>query len=154
MWHYVGHSLCWCVWVPVRESLCLLWREPKQRAWAPTRPEVDEGRKVPEKTERDLVDKGKQKEAVRRWKQGREDKRREVRKTTAKTCWHTEAGLTNARRQVSIASGLVRVHARVSSQKAENVSKTSLYLALGANPGPCLFVCSFLPLSRLCFAYL
>ena len=44
-----------CVWVPVRESLCLFWRETHtkgQRARFPTRPEAVEGRKVPEKVGR------------------------------------------------------------------------------------------------------
>ena len=56
-----GHSLCCvcvcvcvCVCAPVRESLCLLWRETHTKgltARPPARPEVDEERKVPEKTE-------------------------------------------------------------------------------------------------------
>ena len=86
----------------------------------PTSPEVDEGMEVPEKTERVSWQRrpeedGQQKGPVDRtgqsgrWKQGREERRTEVRKTTAKTCWSTEAGLTNARKWVTIPSGLVEV---------------------------------------------
>ena len=39
----------------------------------------------------------------------RGDQSTEVRKATAKTCWPTDAGLTNAKRWVSIASGFVGV---------------------------------------------
>ena len=145
MWHYVGHSLCWYVWVPVSESLFLLWRETHTKGLSTrslARPEVDEGRKVLEKTKRVSW----QRRAVRIWKQNREE-RTKVRKTTAKICWPTEAGLNNSRRQVSIASGFVRVfarvHARVSSQNAQKMSQTSPFLTLGANPSPCLFVCLF-----------
>ena len=55
MWHYVGHSFCWCMCAPVRESLCLLWRETHTKGLStrfPTRPVVDERMKVLEKTER------------------------------------------------------------------------------------------------------
>ena len=51
------------------------------------------------------------------------DQSTEVRKVAARTCWLTDAGLTHARRWVSIASGSVRVFARVqapvSSQNAQ-----------------------------------
>ena len=67
-------TLCWpfvvlvcvCVCVSVRESLCLLWRETHTKGLStrsPTRPEVDEGMKVPEETER-AVDKGGQKRTI------------------------------------------------------------------------------------------
>ena len=65
-----GHSLCWvCVCAPVRESLCLLWRETHTKgltARSPARPEVDEERKVPEKIEKieSQLTKGRQGEAV------------------------------------------------------------------------------------------
>ena len=45
----------------------------------------------------------------------------------------------------------VRIHAHVSTQKAKCHKVPPL--ALGANPSPCLFVCSFLPPSRLCFVW-
>ena len=47
-----------CVCVPVRESLCRLGRETHRKgltARPPTRPEVDEERKVPEKTDGQLT---------------------------------------------------------------------------------------------------
>ena len=149
-----------CRGVPVRESVCLFWRETHKKSLRTSsriRPE-GQGKEGPRRRQRELVDNGEQKKAVRRWKQGKEGRRIEFRKTTAKTCWPTEAGLTNARRQVSIASGFVgvfaRVHARVSSQNGQKVLQNFLFLALGANPGPCLSVYSFLPPSQLCFAYL
>ena len=52
-------------------SLCLFWRESHTKglsARSPLRPEVDEGREVPEKTER-AVDKGGLKRTVRRREQ-------------------------------------------------------------------------------------
>ena len=47
VWHNGWHSF---LWVQVRESLCLFWRETHTkglRARSPTRPEEDERRKVP-----------------------------------------------------------------------------------------------------------
>ena len=165
-----------CVWVPFRETLCLFWREIHTkglRVRSLTRSEEDEGRKVQEIY--------RQERAVKRRSQSGEgsgrdqsteqvsqemrvgqrgDPSTEFRKAFAKTCWPTDAGLTNARILVSIPSGFVRVfarvHAHVSSQKAQKVSQTS---PLGVNPSPCLFVClfvylfvcSFLPPSRLCW---
>ena len=65
-WHYVAiRSVgCVCVGAPVRESLCLLRRETHTKGLTtrfPARPEVNELRKVPEKTE--SVDKGRQRRA-------------------------------------------------------------------------------------------
>ena len=58
--------LCWvCVCAPVRRSLCLFWRETQTKGLSsrsPARPEVDEERKVPKRTEG--VDKGRRREAV------------------------------------------------------------------------------------------
>ena len=57
---------CVCGRVPVRESLCLLWRETHTKgltARPSARPEMDEERKVPEKTER-AVDNDGQKRPV------------------------------------------------------------------------------------------
>ena len=97
-WHDVEHSL----WgVPVRRSLCLFWRETHTNglcAESPMRPK-GRGKESPreqsaEGSSRDQSAEG----GLRRWKQGREERRTEVRKTTAKTCWPTEAGLTNMRR--------------------------------------------------------
>ena len=57
MWPFVV-SCCVCMSAPVRESLRLLWRETHTKgltARPPTRPEVDEERKVAEKTESQLT---------------------------------------------------------------------------------------------------
>ena len=51
LWHNGWHSFLWVwVWVPVRGSLCLFWRETNTkglRAIFPTRPEEDKGRQGP-----------------------------------------------------------------------------------------------------------
>ena len=132
--------------------------KPTQRACAQDRKWTRKGRS--QKRQKKTVCRRDQsiEQAVTWWKQGREERRAEVRKTTAKTCWPTETVWTNAKRQVSIVSGFVRVFIRVkaciSSQNSQKVSQTSLFLALGAGPSPCFSVCSFLPHSRLCFTYL
>ena len=87
MWIYLWHD-GWrsflFVWVSVGESLCLFWHETHrkdQRARFPARPEVEEGRKVPEKIERanwqrmaeensqqqGAEETGRQNRAVKRW---------------------------------------------------------------------------------------
>ena len=52
-------TVCWafiglvCEWVPDREFLCLLWCETHTKGLStrfPARPEVDEGRMVPQNT--------------------------------------------------------------------------------------------------------
>ena len=82
MWQYVGHSLCWCVWVPVRESLWLFWCETHIKGLSsrsPVRTEVDEGRKVTEKIKRvnwqrrpERRPRKEQKRTVNLWEQSRE----------------------------------------------------------------------------------
>ena len=101
----------------LRRSLCLFWCEThtkRLRTRSSARPEVKAGRKVREKTER-VSRQRRAKEtsrleiAVQRMRQSAEGgnenmevgQRREpteVKKMTAKTCWPTEAGLTNAKR--------------------------------------------------------
>ena len=147
MWHYGWHPFL-CVWVPVREFLCLLWCETHTKGLGTrslARPEVDEGRKISEKTERVSWQRrpeedGQQKGPVDRtgqsgrWKQCREERRTEVRKTTVKTYWPTEAGLANARKWVGILSGFVEVSRKYMSTIAwkctENYSKVSQTLPL------------------------
>ena len=114
LWHYVGHSLFWCVWVSVRESLCLFSHETHTEgldARSLARPEVDEGRKVPEKTER---------VSWQRWPEG--DSQGQSRR------WEWDRRRTQST-EVSVASGFcgsfVRVHARVSSQNAQKVLRNS-----------------------------
>ena len=126
MWHDVRHSLCGCVcvWVPVRESLCLFWRETPKKALctrSPTRPEEGSQQKGAEEESR-------QERSVKRRTQSGEgsnrdqsteqasqemrvgqrgDQSTEVRK--AKACSPLDARLTNARIQVSIPCGFVGV---------------------------------------------
>ena len=117
-----GRSVSRCV--AIRFRLC--WRhsdnlfvcfgaKPTQRARSPARPEVEEGRKVSEKTERVSWQRKAEENSrleIAVWGRTRSteggsekmevEQRREpteVRKVTAKTCWPTKAGLTNARRQ-------------------------------------------------------
>ena len=105
---------CVGVCTPVREFLCLLLRETHTkglRARSPARPEVEEGKNVPEKTESQLTKGGWREQSAWDSSPGKDTvdsekmdvgQRREwteVRKTAAKTCWPTAAGLTNARRR-------------------------------------------------------
>ena len=79
----------------------------------------------------------------------------EVRKTTAKTYWPTEAGLTNARR-CQHCKWLVRISFEYTLTLAHRMHSVTdfPFLVLGVDPSPCLFVCSVPPPSQLCFAYL
>ena len=118
LWHDGWHPFLW-VWMPVRESLCLFWRETHPKGLclrSPTRPDVDEGRNIRERTEGDSQKKGaaetsRLNRSVKRWVREKGDQSTEVRYATAKTCWPTDAGLTNARRWVSIPSGLWKFRA-------------------------------------------
>ena len=82
-----------------------------------------------EDRERESVDKGRQKITVQGRTQSAEEgsekmsaeQRREsaeVRKTTAKTFWRTKAGLTNAKRWVSIPSGFVEVSRKIHARNS------------------------------------
>ena len=124
------------------QRISLFWRETHTkglRARSPARPEVDEGKKVPEKTERAS------------WQRKAEETSR------------LESAVKRRRRtqsiEVSIASGFcgsfARVHARVNSQIAQKVlHRLPPLLTFGADPSPCLIVCSSLQPSRLCFVWL
>ena len=169
MWHYGWHPFLW-VWVPVRESLCLFWCETHTkslRARTPTRPEEDEGKKVPE-----TVDwRGQSREEGRSQQKGaggdqltkqisqgmrvgqRGDQSTEVRKAAARTCWPTDTGFTNARIWVSIPSGFEEVSLKYTpviawkcTGSSTKVSKTSLLLWLEVTQScDCLFFFSFIP---------
>ena len=55
------------VLAPLRRSPCLLWCETQTkglRARSPARPEVEEGRKVQEKTERELTTEGRKEDSA------------------------------------------------------------------------------------------
>ena len=130
-WKYYNVSrvtLCWCVWMPVRESLCLLWRETHTkglRTRSPIRRRQSGGESRTEK---------------------REELNSEIRLLIPvdlqRLGWPTRGD-----KSVLVVAGFMRVfarvHARVSSQNAQKVSQTSPFLALGANQSPCLFVCLF-----------
>ena len=91
MWSFIVLG----VYAPVRESLCLLWRETQTKGLSlrsPVRPEVDEERKVPERTEGQLAkeDGERQLTTVNRRRQekmeaGQRRESTEVRNATAKT---------------------------------------------------------------------
>ena len=71
LWSFVVLGMC--VHAPVREYLSLLWHETHTKnltARSPARPDVDEGREVPDKKEGQLT-KGGRREAVDNWEQRR-----------------------------------------------------------------------------------
>ena len=151
MWHDIGHSLCGCVWVPVRGSLCLFWRENHTKglcARYPTKPEKEEGRKFSEISRQDR--------AVRRSGQNRPVKRTDQ-STEVGGRWRLrktfqDSGLTNARKWVCIPSGFVRVSPEYTLVLAHRMHKSVTnfsLLAVEAKPIPWLFVL-FLPPTRLC----
>ena len=86
----------------------------------------------------------------------RGDQSTEVRKVAAKTCWPTDAGLTNARRWVSIPSGFVEVSrkytpaiTRKCTESYTKVSQTFPLLCVElTQASDCLFFFSSTP--RLC----
>ena len=148
-------SVCGCQ--PENSIVCFA-AKPTQGGWVRDRKWTREERS--QRKQRESVDKGgwrelsaegsrrdqsAERDSAKMRVGHRGDQSTEVRKTTAKTCWPTEAGLTNTRCQHC--KGFVRVF--VSSQDAQ-ICHFSLRV-LGANPSQCLFFCSFLPPSRLCF---
>ena len=123
MWHYGWHPFL-CVWVPVREYLCLFWHKIHKRACARDLPldRKEKGRKVSEISlqERSVKRRTHSAEGSRRDQsteqvsqemrvRQRGDQSTEVRKEAAGTCWPTDVGLTNAGRWVCIPSGFVKV---------------------------------------------
>ena len=156
---------CWAfvvwVWVPVRGSLCLFWRETHTkglRARFPTSPEEDEGRKVPERKKgvrrRNQNREGSRTDQLReqgsRQKSGEADGRE--RPPLEPIDW--DAGLANVKRWVSILCSFVGISLEYTLTRAHRILgkyHKLLPFALGANPSPWLFVLLFLhPLSCVC----
>ena len=85
----IRSSVCGC---QSDDPFVWFWRETHTKGLctgSPTRPEEEKGRKVLEKAKESIQQKGaretgRQKEAVRKGKHGREERRTEVRKMTAK----------------------------------------------------------------------
>ena len=140
MWHNGGHSLCrcGCRWVPVRGFVCLFWHEihtKDLRVRFPMRPEEDERRQDPRAVNReDLV--------IVRERQLMKEELGLV---------DPEAGLTSARRWVSVPGSCVRISLRYSlviatdAQKSQKSVQTSPFLGLRLTQVlACLFF--FLPL--------
>ena len=145
---------CWVflvwVWVLVRGSLCLFWRETYTKglhARFSTRLDEDEGRQGPkEKRERG----SQEKEEEQRSGLNRPVSRRK--RSTAGTCEHR--GLVSQRERMSqrpwwFCGNFARIHARDSSQNARKVSQTSPFLRKELTR-VCVCLFSFLPPSRLC----
>ena len=137
--------------------------KPTQRAYARDRKWTREGRS--ERRRESAEEDSRIEIAVQRRTQSAEggsekmetEQRREsteVRKTTAQTCWPTEAGLTNARKWVSIPSGFVEVSCKYTpaiackcTERCTKVSQTSPLLRLNLNQARvCSFVLFFHPL--------
>ena len=130
------------------EDSCLFWRETHAkglRARSPTRPEEDEGRKVPELNRRNQSrDQGS--------RQTRVVGRREQELGPV----DSEAGLANVRGWVSVPGGVVGILLEYTlalvhrcTENHAKVSQNSPFLRLELNQVcGCLF--SFLPPSRLC----
>ena len=150
VWHDVGHSLCRCVWVPVRGFLGLFWRETHTkglRVRSPTRPGEDEGKRVPEKQS---VREGQLREV------GRTEHSREKKQSTeVGGSWRSrktfeDSGLTNTRKWVGIPSGFVGVSLEYTLVLVQRMHKSVTYfspIGLGANPSPWfLFFFFFHPL--------
>ena len=111
VWHDLGNLLC--VGVPVRESLCVDFVQKHTKGLStrsPTRPEADEGRKVPKisRHERAVKRKTQSAEGSSRYQSTEQASQEmwvgqgggqltQVRKATARACWPTDAGVTNAR---------------------------------------------------------
>ena len=106
--HFYG-----CRLVQVRRFFCLFWRETHTKAFCArslTRPEVDAGRKVPERQSAEGSSRDKSTEQVsQEMRVGqRGDQSTEVRKPAGRTCWPTDAGSTNTR-CLRVPSGFVEV---------------------------------------------
>ena len=142
--------------MPVRGSLCLFWRETHtkgMRVRLPTRPEEDEGRQSPRAEQKKGVNRRGQ-STEQGSQQGRAVNRNR-RKPTVKEMQllgpvDPEAVLANVRGWVSIPGGCegISLECRLAiayrcTESFTKVSQTSLFLALGANPSPWLFVLLF-----------
>ena len=143
------------------DSFVCFWRETHTKglqARSPTRPEEDEGRKVPElKRSQSTGESSQEKVAVKRWELVREEtsqqksERRLLRPVDRQMpVWPTREDKSAL---LVTCGSFARVHAHVSPLKHrmhKSVTNFSL-LALGANPSPWLFVLLFFhPLGCVC----
>ena len=162
LWHDGWHSFLWVwMWVPVRGSRCLFWRETHTkglRAGFPTRLEEQEERQGPRKkesrTEQSRTEQGRELNRVvdrtgqsaGEWSWQKSGVANGHGKATTWTCGpRGRVGQCKRMSQRSwwFCGNFVRIPARDSSQMhrkvCKNVTNFSL-LALRANPSPCLFV--------------
>ena len=149
-------SVCGC---PSENSFVCFGAKPTQRLAHEISHETWRGwRKEGPREEKKTVSRRKQKGLVdrtgrsKRWNQDREERRTEVRKTTAKTCSPTEAGLTNARKWVSIPCCFVEVSCKYTptiawkcTESCTKVSQTSLLRLQLTQIRFCLFIPFFQP---------
>ena len=144
MWAFV----VW-VWVSASQKIPSFWCETYTnglRAWFPTKPEEDEGRKEgPRREQKKPVKRRKQNVWTKqstgesKWLLGCIDRRPDW------PTWEDESAWW-------LCGNFVRIHTRDSLQMHGELHKSVTnfsFPVLRANPSPCLF--SFLPPSRLCF---
>ena len=126
------------MWSLVRESLCLLWRETHTKGLStrsPTRPEGRGKEGLREDRESQLT-----KEGRRRQSEERSSRNRSTELGSQEMSQHSKW----------LCGSFVHIHACKCMESCTKVSQTPP-LVLGADPSPCLFFCSFLPPSQLCF---
>ena len=133
-----------CVCGRRTENLCLLWRETQTKVLSsrsPTRPEIEEERKVPEKTESQLTKKDEERQSTT---ESRRDQ----------SVWDSSSGEGRSAeggskgRQLAFLVAFVEVSRKIQARNSlqmhgECKVSQNPFLALGADPSPCLFVCSF-----------
>ena len=171
MWHCVGHSLYWCVCVCVCVCVCqsensfaCFDAKPTQRVWARDLPRdrKDEGRKVTEDSQQKGAEKDSRHErSVKRRTQSAEgiavdkDESR-AEKREQKSERRLLRGRVNQREMSALLVALWEFSLEYTLALAQIMHKKghidSPLPGLRADPSPCLFVCSFLPPFRLCFA--
>ena len=123
MWHYGWYPFL-CVWVPVRESFCLFWRETltkSLRMRSPTKPK-GRGKEGPREESTEEKRRRQSAEWSRRDELAGENSQEKVNQEMR----FRQRGEQST--EVSMANGFVRVfarvHARVSSENAQKVSQT------------------------------
>ena len=138
-------SVCVGSTQPISFSVLVLNPRKRLRTISPARPEVEEGRKVPEKTERAS------------WQSRAE----ETSSSPGKDDRRKEAVREDSQRWVNILCSLVEVSRKIHHpivykcrKSCSNALHRLPFLALGADPSPRLFVCSsfFHPLGCICVA--
>ena len=156
----LGICFCGCVWVPVRWSICLFWRETHTKSLckrSPMRPEEDKGRKVPDtvgRTEQSREGHSQQKRTIgsqekvsQRWELSREETSQQKSERLLLELVDLQMMGWPKREDESaflmVCGSFMWIHARKSLQMHgelhKSVTNLSL-LALGANPSSCLFV--------------